>query len=548
MTTRSRSRTTPKKIPVSNLLSWEQPFLRNNQRLHTGLSWPPPSLQDITVGLTSKQDGDTTLYAWYIPIAGEPFLSGSGKLPETPTSFPPRALGTPVALYSALRCLQLLISPTLWATIKTVTAFQILDIHPFFHSIKLDRHHPSQCYNPSFVWRTLLRGLLSNIAFTIQPPVEKTSTTDISPSLQTVQESQATLSLFMKTPISKAELFAIPIPAERVTICIANTPLVSNKYTSALTTAHRLPPLKLHHCTRNKWTDSTYSSIHWPAYFRSFKKRPLTSQLRIQKFSFGWLPVGRIRHRIDPDNPDSCPSCLGRNETCEHIMRCRERRRADLHTSQIDDLKDHLVKTKTPRPLTTAIIQGVTGFYRDPNYQIPIPRYNPINPNTVLRQGLNDQNAIGWGRMYTGHISQDFQTVHNVDRPRGSHDRHANAATLSDWTSKLITLLFDQVEDQWKLRNEALHGRDRAEHSLFHRALLCAKATRLYAQAEHLMAIDRPLFSRPLTTIHDLPTHSLEVWILQVEPTLLRCLSDAKEHHAQTNTTIDDYFPRLRDG
>jgi hypothetical protein len=73
--------------------------------------------------------------------------------------------------------------------------------------------------------------------------------------------------------------------------------------------------------------------------------------------------------------------------------------------------------------------------------------------------------------MYSGHISQDFQIVHNVDRPRGSHDRHANAATLSDWTSKLITLLFDQVEDQWKLRKEALHGRDRAEHSLFHRAL-----------------------------------------------------------------------------
>jgi hypothetical protein len=46
----------------------------------------------------------------------------------------------------------------------------------------------------------------------------------------------------------------------------------------------------------------------------------------------------RIRHRINPDNPDSCPSCLGRNETCDHVMRCRERRRADLHSSPIDDL------------------------------------------------------------------------------------------------------------------------------------------------------------------------------------------------------------------
>jgi hypothetical protein len=36
----------------------------------------------------SKNDGDTTLYGWYIPFAGKPLLSGSGKLPESPTSFP----------------------------------------------------------------------------------------------------------------------------------------------------------------------------------------------------------------------------------------------------------------------------------------------------------------------------------------------------------------------------------------------------------------------------------------------------------------------------
>jgi hypothetical protein len=403
----------------------------------------------------------------------------------------------------------LLISPTLWSTIKTVTAFQIHDVHPFFNSIKLDRHHPSRCCTPFFVWKALLRSLLSNITFTIQPPADTTTTTTVSPSLQAVRESQITLSNFMGTPVSKADLFALPIPAERVTLRIAHAAIVSNTFTTAITTAHRLPSLRRHQCNRNNWTTSTYFSIHWPAYYRSFKKRKLTSQLRIHKFSNGWLPVGRIRHRINPDDPDSCPSCLGRNETCDHVMRCREHRRADLHSSQLDDLQNHLVKTKTPRSLTIAIIQGITGWYRDPNYQIPLPRYNPIRPNTVLRKALTDQNAIGWGRMYSGQISQDFQTVHNVERPRGSHNHNANAAALSDWASKLITLLFDQVEEQWKLRNEALHGRDEAEHSLFHRARLRTKATRLYAQAGNLLALDRPILSRPLITILDLPTIGL---------------------------------------
>jgi hypothetical protein len=149
--------------------------------------------------------------------------------------------------------------------------------------------------------------------------------------------------------------------------------------------------------------------------------------------------------------------------------------------------------------------------------------------------------------MYSGQISRDFQTVHNADRPRGGSGRNLNAACLSDWTSELITLLFDQVEAQWKLRNDALHGRDDAEHSLFHRALLCAKATRLYAKAGTLLALDRPILSRPLTTILDLSTNSLETWISQAEPTILRCISDANDDHVQSNT-IDDYFPRHRDG
>jgi hypothetical protein len=191
-----------------------------------------------------------------------------------------------------------------------------------------------------------------------------------------------------------------------------------------------------------------------------------------------------------------------------------------------------------------------SGYHRlvpRPQHQIPLPQYNPIRPNTVLRKAVTDQNAIDWGRMYSGQISQDFQTVHNVDRPQGSHDHHANAAYLSDWSSVLITLLFDHFEDQWNLRNEALHGRDDAKHSLFHRARLCDKATRLYAQAETLLALDRPILLRPLTTILDLPTISLQAWISQSEPTILRCIFDANDNHVQTSI-IDDYFPRRHDG
>jgi hypothetical protein len=92
----------------------------------------------------------------------------------------------------------------------------------------------------------------------------------------------------MASNISKADLFALPIPAEHVTLRIANAAVVSGTFTASITTAHRLPSLQLHQCTRNKWTASTYSNIHRSDFSPSFNKRKLTSQLRMQKFSNGW--------------------------------------------------------------------------------------------------------------------------------------------------------------------------------------------------------------------------------------------------------------------
>ena len=85
-------------------------------------------------------------------------------------------------------------------------------------------------------------------------------------------------------------------------------------------------------------------------------------------------------------------------------------------------------------------------------------------------------------------------------------------------TTEIITLLFDldQFEDRRKLRNEALHSCDDAEHSLFNRARLWDRVTRLYAQAGTLLALGRSILSRPLiSTILDLTsgTTSLEAWI-----------------------------------
>jgi hypothetical protein len=92
-------------------------------------------------------------------------------------------------------------------------------------------------------------------------------------------------------------------------------------------------------------------------------------------------------------------------------VRCREHRRADLHSSQIDDLKGPSGETKTPRPVAP-VVPGYHRLVPRPNAN-PL-RYSPIRPNAVLAR-RSPTKTIGWGVLRPN--LPGLQTAHNVDRP-----------------------------------------------------------------------------------------------------------------------------------
>jgi len=192
---------------------------------------------------------------------------------------------------------------------------------------------------------------------------------------------------------------------------------------------------------------------------------------------YGWLPVGHIRQRIDPDKPNFCPSCRGRNGISSHIMRRREQKRLNLFNLQISEIREHLEKQKTQGSITESLISGLRGWHQNPNYQQQLPnRLTTVSRS--LRKAVTDQSNIGWGGLYSGHISIDYQTAHNQERERTT-DQPANLVTLSNWTTPLITLLWDQLKVQWTLRNEALNGSSNDKQLQFRHSRLQEKATRL---------------------------------------------------------------------
>jgi hypothetical protein len=189
-------------------------------------------------------------------------------------------------------------------------------------------------------------------------------------------------------------------------------------------------------------------------------------------------------------------------------MRCREHRR-NLHSSQIDDLKDHLVKTKTPRPVATAIVPG---YHRLVPPQIPNPA-TTVQPHPSQyrppQEALTDK-TLSAGAACTPPNLPGLQTAHNVDRPGQSRRRHAILlASPTGLSSSRYCSTSSKINGNSKRSTPRPRRR-----ALFHRARL-DKATRLMP-AGTLLALDRPILSRPLTTILDHHLHSLELGSLRL--------------------------------
>jgi hypothetical protein len=147
-------------------------------------------------------------------------------------SIPPRALGTPVACtppFAVSNCSSL----RLFGPPSRQSAFQIQTSSLHLHS---DRHHPSRCCSPFFVWRPppqpSFRHHLHHPAASRHDCCHRQPVPAGRPGLKT------TLSMH-ETPASKRPVCSPDWP-ERVTLrrrfrrCL-------NNFTTTITTAHRLP-------------------------------------------------------------------------------------------------------------------------------------------------------------------------------------------------------------------------------------------------------------------------------------------------------------------
>ena len=107
----------------------------------------------------------------------------------------------------------------------------------------------------------------------------------------------------------------------------------------------------------------------------------------------------------------------------------------------------------------------------------------------------------------------------------------------------ILSTIFDQVQQVWQCRNAQTHGVDAALQDQYRQEQLITRIDAVYGQIPNLLAHDRDVFSSlPRSDLLSGPTSTLATWLRMAEPTVQRCLADAKVKLRTNQRDIRDFL------
>ena len=112
-----------------------------------------------------------------------------------------------------------------------------------------------------------------------------------------------------------------------------------------------------------------------------------------------------------------------------------------------------------------------------------------FEPQGILNQALQDQNAIGWTIYYKGRLSEKWEQVQKTHY----HPIKAKKADPYKWATSVITAMWQAFLQMWENRKDDQHGRDANKETYREREV--SEENKVTVQTE---GIDRPRRQTPL--------------------------------------------------
>jgi hypothetical protein len=114
------------------------------------------------------------------------------------------------------------------------------------------------------------------------------------------------------------------LPVNKALINTGEAHINSNYFKSICDIA--TTPIPVHHlCNKNGWDDTTCKLMHWPA-FQTCKNSQTMKKKQPIKLAQNILTTCHHVKKYDTSIPPKCVFCKNKEETCDHIIQCPNKR------------------------------------------------------------------------------------------------------------------------------------------------------------------------------------------------------------------------------
>ena len=247
------------------------------------------------------------------------------------------------------------------------------------------------------------------------------------------------------------------------------------------------------------------------------------------------LPLGARVHRYDKKYPPQCASCRNATETQEHFWRCQTPARITWRRKFLKDLNQKLIDLRTGPEVRRlledklrAVLDGTT-----PSAIIAHPSLEEIELQ---------QNQIGWDQLMRGRFGWAWNC--NARTQPGKQ-----GSTKQDWTTEVISFIFDQWWKLWESRNQDQHGLDLATR-LQAQAIQVDRELQLFYDdyAEVVPQHLRWIFDTSLDTHRKRSTAATKQWLNKWKPIVMEALNTVDPDGDPTNPENYPYSTALETG
>jgi hypothetical protein len=215
-----------------------------------------------------------------------------------------------------------------------------------------------------------------------------------------------------------------------------------------LNTAGKIP-IQQYYKERLGWSESIFDQISWDTQLAALRRYKQEDQTRIIKFVHGWLPTQHRKFKEGTAPSPRCKLCASLMEDNIHLLKCTHGKmrltQARIQQHLLGQLHENgnseiinLIDIGLAESLITTEWKPDMAYVTKP-----------------WREGIEDQNKIGWRQIYYGRIAKKL--IQAMDQ----HYRKVNANEFKysgeRWARQLIQNIWDVVLALWQTRNDTIH-------------------------------------------------------------------------------------------